>query len=279
MVPSAYARLEAFPLTTSGKVDRKALPRPDDSVVPEPSPAPVERPRNDAETRIASVWSGDPGPRLGRYRPGLLRAGGDVAPRRPGQVPARAGVRPGDPAPRLLREPHRPLHCSPGRGNGRPGRAHRRLAGAQAGRQASPLLRPRRSSSTRTSRTPSAGVQPVVGIHVPTRYRPGDSDSIRIEAIAERYLSRSASIQPQGPYHLAGFCFGGVVAYEIARQLERRASGSLQVAILDGGLPSGLPEAGAGPDPGSRPRRPSFLPCPSGTRQGSDRAASRPGWA
>ena len=56
MVPSAYARLEAFPLTTSGKVDRKALPRPDDSVVAEPSPAPVERPRNDTETRVASVW-------------------------------------------------------------------------------------------------------------------------------------------------------------------------------------------------------------------------------
>lgn len=39
-----------------------------------------------------------------------------------------------------------------------------------------------------------------------------------IEAMATQYLNDIRTVQPHGPYHLLGVCFGGVVAYEIARQ-------------------------------------------------------------
>jgi aryl carrier-like protein len=52
MVPAHYVRLAAFPLTTSGKVDRKALPRPDLAVAGDDHAAP----RTDLERELATVF-------------------------------------------------------------------------------------------------------------------------------------------------------------------------------------------------------------------------------
>ncbi|MFY9912426.1 MAG: amino acid adenylation domain-containing protein [Candidatus Sulfotelmatobacter sp.] len=41
----------------------------------------------------------------------------------------------------------------------------------------------------------------------------------RIEEMAAHYLDEIRTIQPTGPYHLGGFSLGGLVAYEMARQL------------------------------------------------------------
>ena len=54
MIPAYFVRLQALPLTSSGKVDRKALPPPDgDSLA---SGAPYEAPRNEVEQTLADVW-------------------------------------------------------------------------------------------------------------------------------------------------------------------------------------------------------------------------------
>jgi amino acid adenylation domain-containing protein len=50
-----------------------------------------------------------------------------------------------------------------------------------------------------------------------------------IEAMAAHYLAEIRTVQPNGPYHLGGFSLGGVVAYEMARQL--RSLGE-EVALL-----------------------------------------------
>ncbi len=41
----------------------------------------------------------------------------------------------------------------------------------------------------------------------------------RVEQMAVRYLKAVRHVQPQGPYVLGGYCFGGLVAFEVARQL------------------------------------------------------------
>ncbi|WP_206859395.1 non-ribosomal peptide synthetase [Lysobacter changpingensis] len=41
----------------------------------------------------------------------------------------------------------------------------------------------------------------------------------RVEAMAERYVREIRSVQPHGPYHLAGGSMGGIIAFEMAQQL------------------------------------------------------------
>ncbi|WP_315758264.1 non-ribosomal peptide synthetase [Bradyrhizobium sp. SZCCHNRI2007] len=53
MVPSAIVRLPAFPLTPNGKVDRQALPAPDDEAF---SHATYDPPQGEAEQTLAAIW-------------------------------------------------------------------------------------------------------------------------------------------------------------------------------------------------------------------------------
>jgi amino acid adenylation domain-containing protein len=53
MVPSAYVRLEAFPLTASGKVDRQSLPLPDDQSY---SAHGYQPPQGKTENQLAQIW-------------------------------------------------------------------------------------------------------------------------------------------------------------------------------------------------------------------------------
>lgn len=50
-----------------------------------------------------------------------------------------------------------------------------------------------------------------------------------IDLAASAGLARIRAVQPSGPYHLAGFCYGGVIAFEIAHRL--RAADE-EVALL-----------------------------------------------
>lgn len=43
-----------------------------------------------------------------------------------------------------------------------------------------------------------------------------------VESLASRLIRDLRAHQPLGPYHLAGYCSGGMVAYEIARQLQQQ---------------------------------------------------------
>jgi thioesterase domain-containing protein/acyl carrier protein len=84
------------------------------------------------------------------------------------------------------------------------------------------------------------GDWPVVGMHVPLRYVPGRESLPSVPEIAMRYVNAIRRRQPEGPYHLAGLCFGGIVAYEAGRQLEAMGQVVATVAVFDGYLPSAV---------------------------------------
>jgi phthiocerol/phenolphthiocerol synthesis type-I polyketide synthase E len=44
--------------------------------------------------------------------------------------------------------------------------------------------------------------------------------SLTIEEMARHYIAEIKSVQPKGPYFIGGYCLGGMIAFEMARQLE-----------------------------------------------------------
>ncbi|HWS39614.1 MAG TPA: amino acid adenylation domain-containing protein [Actinoplanes sp.] len=52
--------------------------------------------------------------------------------------------------------------------------------------------------------------------------------------MAEDYLAQVRKIQPEGPYHLAGWSFGGLVAHSMATQLEHAGDRVASLVVIDG---------------------------------------------
>lgn len=56
---------------------------------------------------------------------------------------------------------------------------------------------------------------------------------VSVEELARRCLAEVLNAQPRGPYCLAGFCFGGVLAFEIAKHLSSRGEVIAFLGLLD----------------------------------------------
>ena len=54
-----------------------------------------------------------------------------------------------------------------------------------------------------------------------------------IEAMAAHYIDAIIKVNPKGPYALAGFSFGGIVAFEMTRQLKEQGKKVSLTALLD----------------------------------------------
>ena len=57
--------------------------------------------------------------------------------------------------------------------------------------------------------------------------------AVSVSGLAERCLSEMRRTQPAGPYRLAGLCFGGVVAFEMARLLRAQGESVELLALID----------------------------------------------
>nr|BFE59782.1 hypothetical protein GCM10020063_043080 [Dactylosporangium thailandense] len=63
-----------------------------------------------------------------------------------------------------------------------------------------------------------------------------------VPGLAAGYVAAIRGVQPHGPYHLAGWSFGGTVAVEIARLLRADGEAVAPVVLIDTGLPGDTPE-------------------------------------
>ena len=68
----------------------------------------------------------------------------------------------------------------------------------------------------------------------------GQSDLHTIEALASHYLRHLRTVQPQGPYRLGGWSMGGVIAFEMARQLVEEGERVQLLALIDSYAPQSI---------------------------------------
>ena len=69
----------------------------------------------------------------------------------------------------------------------------------------------------------------------------GEAPHDSIEDAARDYIAEMLQVAPQGPYMIGGFSGGGIIAYEIARQLEMMGHEVSVVVMLDTPLPQRRP--------------------------------------
>ncbi|HET8672980.1 MAG TPA: alpha/beta fold hydrolase, partial [Thermoleophilaceae bacterium] len=228
MVPSAIVRVDEFPLTPNGKVDRNALPDPGSELELDGE---VVAPRNSVERRLVQIWERVLGISPIGIRHDFFDLGADslTAARLFAEVEKAFG--------RKL--PLTPVFEAP---------TIERLAELVSGKRASSSASSLVPIQPRGDRPPlfcvhgGAGTilfyhelarrlgseQPFYGLQARGIY--GRDTPLRtVEDMAAHYVSELRQVQPEGPYHLVGYCFGGIVAYEMAQRL--RAAGE-EVALL-----------------------------------------------
>ena len=236
MVPTGYAVLKALPLTANGKVDRRALPAP--STAWQGMKAEHVAPRTGTERILAAIWSkvlgiNDPGihdnffdlgghsilgiqmlaqieQRFGRTHglnllfraPTIAELAQELSGVPMDQVSADlSNVTP------IRREGSRvPLFC---------------VHGDEANHFLPRYLHPD---------------QPFFGtVHQGEDGRPLEYSSVK--SIAAHYVAELRQLVPKGPYQICGYSFGGVVAFEVARQLHAMGQEVPMVIMLDSYAP------------------------------------------
>jgi thioesterase domain-containing protein len=73
-------------------------------------------------------------------------------------------------------------------------------------------------------------------IVLPTLRPTGPQDPRTVEAMAAIHVAEVRKVQPHGPYRLGGYCFGGVIAFEMAQQLRDQGEVVERLVLVDTSL-------------------------------------------
>ncbi|MEE9386237.1 MAG: condensation domain-containing protein [Nannocystaceae bacterium] len=225
-IPQYFVRLDALPRDAAGLVDNDALPVPDSASWQEAGLSAV--PRSDTEVLVAGLWKQVLGAPVVGIDDNFFDLGGHSML-----------------ALLLTKRLEAALHCEFDVGTLFANPTVRALCGA-LGRNGAATLQP----DVIPLQTAGAGAplfcicgihvyqdlaqllggdRPVYGVYVPvetellgggSRPQPAAIDASTIPRLAAHYVAAIRKVQPHGPYSLAGVCFGGVLAYEVACQLE-----------------------------------------------------------
>ncbi|MBD2801867.1 amino acid adenylation domain-containing protein [Xenorhabdus sp. M] len=80
---------------------------------------------------------------------------------------------------------------------------------------------------------------PVYAFQSPLLYKQWGHESINtVETLASLYIDEMLKIQEQGPFVLGGWSFGGIIAFEMARQLELSGHEVSKLFLFDSAAPS-----------------------------------------
>jgi thioesterase domain-containing protein len=227
MTPTRFVMLDALPLTPSGKIDRRALPALDSSldVVTD-----VVAPRDQCERGLTKIWEELFQRRPIGIRDNFFALGGHslLAIRMLSKVQQMTGQR--IPLAALFKEGTIEQLAALLRQTGQSPRSC--LVGIQPQGTKPPFFCVHGAGGgvfwyADLARRMGSN-QPFYGIESPGVEDPRAIEA-SIETLAARYLQAIRTVQPQGPYCLGGYSMGGIIAFEMARQLR---AGGQTVALL-----------------------------------------------
>ncbi|HEX7182946.1 MAG TPA: amino acid adenylation domain-containing protein [Thermoanaerobaculia bacterium] len=237
MQPAAFVQLAALPLTPNGKLDRKALPDPGES---SGERRPAAGPRDPLELQLVQLWEEILGTRPIGIRDDFFASGGNslMAVRLVAQVRRQLGHR--LPLTTLLETPTIERLAAILRAEMPPPEQRHLIAVQPRGVQL-PLffVHPGHGSvSSYLGLARHLGVdQPLYGLQARDLDREGDA-YMSVEELASRYLAEVREKQPQGPYLIGGWSFGGLVAFEMAQQLRQTGEETGALLLLDTRTPA-----------------------------------------
>jgi aspartate racemase len=237
MVPSAFMFLDALPLTPNGKVDRRALPAPDQTR-PELEEAFVA-PRDTLELQLTKIWENVLDVKPVGAKDNFFDLGGHslLAVRLFAQIEKVTGRN--LPLAVLFQAPtveHLAAVLRQERGEAlwsslveiQPGGSKPPFFGVHA--HEGNILFYRDLARHLGKDQPFYGLQAQGLDGKQTPYR-------EVEEMAAHHVKEIRALQPKGPYFLGGYCFGGVVAFEMAQQLHAQGEKVALLALFDAYAP------------------------------------------
>jgi amino acid adenylation domain-containing protein len=233
MIPAAFMVLDAMPLTPNGKIDRRALPVPDHAR-PELGKEFIA-PRTAVEEIVAGIWEELLDVRPVGVRDDFFSLGGHslLAVRLMARIQASFGQH--LPLASLFQGPTVEKQASLLREQ-----PHEQIASALVN------IQPQGEGLPFFCVHPGGGnvlcyrdlanhlglERPFYGLQA-RGVAEHQMPHTRIEDMAAYYLEAIRRVQPDGPYLLGGWSMGGVVAYEMARQLEAQGQWVALLALMD----------------------------------------------
>ncbi|MBD2040987.1 non-ribosomal peptide synthetase [Microcoleus sp. FACHB-672] len=232
MVPSAFVMLESVPLTPNGKIDRKALPAPEYRSESENS---FIAPRDDLEHQLIEIWETLIHVKPIGVKDNFFELGGHslLALRLFNQIQEKFDKL--LPLATLFQAPtvEQLANILRSEGSSVPIRS---LVPIQPNGSKTPLFCIHAIGGNVLSYQGVAAYlskdQPVYGLQA----RGVDAQQTphtRVEDMASDYIKEIRTVQPEGPYLLAGHSLGGIIAFEMAQQLVRGGHKVGLVAVFD----------------------------------------------
>jgi amino acid adenylation domain-containing protein len=230
MVPAVFAWMDALPRTGSGKLDRRALPEVDAGT----DGAEFVPPRPGLEARIAAIWQDVLGlERVGAHDDFFDLGGQSIlATRLVARLRGELGI--DVPVGMLMQAPTVEALARAVEAGERSVRLP--LVALQTFGDRPPLFLAHPAGGHvicyRGLAVNLAPDQPVYGLQ-PRGLEDGNPPITDLEEMAAFYVDAIRRFRPRGPYRLGGWSFGGVVAWEMARQLRSMGEDVDLLAMLD----------------------------------------------
>ena len=237
MVPSAFVFLEVIPLTPNRKVNRRALPAPDAENLSASSFIP---PRNRVELQLSQIWSDVLNVSSIGVTSNFFDLGGHslLAVRLMARIESKLGIH--LPLTTLFTEPTIEEQANLLSTNGNI-QFSSPLVPIQASGDLPPLFCVHPVGGNVLCYAELArhlgNNQPLYGLQSPG-LSGDEKPSSTIEEMAAIYIKALQEIQPEGPYYLGGWSMGGVVAWEMAGQLQEAGREVALVALIDSYAPN-----------------------------------------